>query len=276
MTEHSFDKVSETIAAHRGGAHSLVRKLDDGGMTHLSWSKVACVESCRQSYYLQYVKRVKLTPEPDYFVKGRLFHRAAEKFYKGLRKGAAPASADLALIFERHHSIVARGHIANAVEVMVANAFHGWEVLGVEKVFALDLGPKLPPAVGVIDLVLKKGKVFAVVDHKTGKDFWRQDPMQLAIYREHVVRAHGAEKVAAYFDAYRWVNSLTRIRKPAHVRTRVRLTSRSWGAAQRRFEAGYEAMQEVEKAGEKSPGGGPCWMCSLRGVCKKVVYTSWW
>lgn len=74
---------------------------------------------------------------------------------------------------------------------------------------------------GVIDLVLRKGKRFAVVDHKTGKAFWPQDPMQLAIYREHLLREYGPVQVRAFFDAYRWVNDLRRIRTPAHQRTRV-------------------------------------------------------
>jgi hypothetical protein len=91
-----------------------------------------------------------------------------------------------------------------------------------------------------------------------------------------VVRAHGAKNVEAYFDSYRWVNNLTRIRKPAHVRTRVSLGSHSWGQALERLKAGYKAIKEVEAAGEKSPGGGRCFMCPLRGVCKKAAYTSGW
>ena len=69
--------VSALLATHRGGPHSFVKKLDAGGHRHLSFSKVICVESCPYGYYLQYVKRVRLVPELDYFVKGRVFHRAA-------------------------------------------------------------------------------------------------------------------------------------------------------------------------------------------------------
>ena len=271
-----FEKIRALLAGHAGGARSFVKALDDGGLAHLSWSKVSCVESCPYGYYLQYVKRVRLVPEPDAFVKGRLFHQAADRFYRGLHRGRALGPAEFEPIVRRYTSAEARAHLRNAVTVLLDNAFTGWEVLGTETIIALDLDPRLPPCVGVIDLVLRKGKVFAVVDHKTGKAFWRQDPMQIAIYREHVLREHGPVQVSAFFDAYRWVNDLRRIRKPAHERTRVRLSPRSWGAAMRRFTAGYAAIQAVERAGEDSPATGPCWMCAWRGVCKKAVIPSWW
>ncbi|MBI5525594.1 MAG: PD-(D/E)XK nuclease family protein [Deltaproteobacteria bacterium] len=273
---NEFQRISRLIAAHKGGARSLVEKLDARGHRHLSFSKIACVESCPYSYFLQYVKREELDPQPAYFVKGRVFHRAAASFYRRVARGQRPAATDLGTITRRPDDIVAECHLRNAAEVLAQNAFEGWEVLGVEDIFVLDLGRGLPPCVGVIDLVLRQGSTYAVVDHKTGKDFWRQDPMQLAIYREHVLREHGATKVQGYFDAYRWVNDLRRIRKPAFERTRVRLSSRSWAKAQRRFEAGYKAIKEVERAGEKSPGTGSCWMCAWKGVCKKAHDLSWW
>ena len=271
-----FETIRALLAGHAGGARSFVKTLDDRGLAHLSWSKVSCVESCPYGYYLQYVKRVRRVPEPDYFVKGRLFHAAADRFYRGLQQGRALGPAELELIVKRHESAEARAHLRNAIQVLLDNAFIGWEVLGTETIIVLDLGPGLPPCVGVIDLVLRKGKVFAVVDHKTGRTFWRQDPMQLAIYREHLLREYGPVQVRAFFDAYRWVNDLRRIRTPAHQRTRVRLSSRSWGAAMRRFTAGQAAIKAVERAGEDSPDTGACYMCAWRGVCKRAVSTSWW
>lgn len=209
-------------------------------------------------------------------MKGRAFHRAAASFYRRLSKGRRPTAADLDAITRRPNDIVAECHLKNTAEVLVANAFDGWEVRGVEEIFVLDLGKDFPPCVGVIDLVLKKGKVFAVVDHKTGKDFWPQDRMQLAIYREHVVREHGTERVRGFFDSYRWVNGLRRIRKTAFEQRLVRVSARSWAKAQRRLAAGHKAINAVERAGEKSPGTGSCWMCAWRGVCKKAHDLSWW
>jgi hypothetical protein len=272
----TFETIRALLAGHSGGAGSFVKTLDDKGLAHLSWSKVACVEACPYGYYLRYVKRVRLVPEPDYFVKGRLFHQAADRFYRALQRGHALGPAALESIVRRHNCAEARGHLRNAIQVLLDNAFTGWEVLGTETIIVLDLGPGLPPCVGVIDLILQKGRRFAVVDHKTGKAFWRQDPMQIAIYREHVLREHGPVRVSAFFDAYRWVNDLRRIRKPAHQRTRVRLSSRSWGAAMRRFAAGHAAIQAVERAGEDAPGTGTCYLCPWQGVCRKAESASWW
>ncbi|MEI8188527.1 MAG: PD-(D/E)XK nuclease family protein, partial [candidate division NC10 bacterium] len=103
-----FETIRTLLAGHAGGARSFVKKLDDGGLTHLSWSKVSCVEACPYGYYLQYVKRVRRVPEPDYFVKGRLFHAAADRFYRELRRGRALGPAELEPIVRRHKSAVAR------------------------------------------------------------------------------------------------------------------------------------------------------------------------
>ncbi len=68
-----FEKIRALLAGHAGGARSFVKTLDAERLARLSWSKVSCVEACPYSYYLQYVKRARLVPEPDYLVKGRLF-----------------------------------------------------------------------------------------------------------------------------------------------------------------------------------------------------------
>jgi hypothetical protein len=272
----ALQTISTLLAAYRGGAHSFVKKLDEGGHRHLSFSKVVCVESCPYAYYLQYVERVRLVPELNYFVKGRVFHRAAARFYRRRARGEQPAAGDLAPITRRRDDSEARLHLANAAALLVSNAFHEWEVCGVEEIFVLDLGPSLPPCVGVIDLILRKGPVYAVVDHKTGKALWPQDPMQLAIYREHVLRSHGAVRCRGFYDSYRWVNNLNRIRKPAFERTAVRFHPRAFAQALARFERGYATMCAIEKTGD-APGAGSCWMCAYRPVCTKAaVATSWW
>jgi hypothetical protein len=47
-----LEKFSALLAGHAGGARSVVKRLDDAGLAHLSWSKVSCVESCPYGYYL--------------------------------------------------------------------------------------------------------------------------------------------------------------------------------------------------------------------------------
>ena len=100
--------------------------------------------------------------------------------------------------------------------------------------------------------------------------------MQLAIYREHVRRSHGATQCRGFYDSYRWVNNLNRIRKPAFERTAVRFHPRSFAGSLARFERGYATMREIEKQGD-APGSGSCWMCAYRHVCKKAqLATSVW
>jgi hypothetical protein len=48
-----FETIRTLLAGHAGGARSFVKTLDDGGLAHLSWSKVSCVESCPYGYYLE-------------------------------------------------------------------------------------------------------------------------------------------------------------------------------------------------------------------------------
>ena len=274
--EIRYEPVREIVNGHRGGARSLVKKLDDSGFFHLSFSKISTVESCRYQYYLQYVKRVTLKKEPDGFVKGRAFHRAAASAFRRISRGEVVVADDAAREAIRLHGEYWGGQIKNALGLMIENRPARWDVAGVEEIFALDLGDGVPPCVGVVDLVLKLGDRYAVVDHKTGKDFWRSDAMQLAVYREHVLRSRGAKSCAGWFDDYRWVNDMRRIRKPAFRRTFVPLTNRLWNSALKRFRNGYESILRVESEGEKSSGGGSCWMCSFRSLCPKAVLDSWY
>ena len=85
----------------------------------------------------------------------------------------------------------------------------------------LSIHEDLPPFFGIIDLVLRKGDSYIVVDHKTGGDFNDLDSMQLIFYREFIRKEYNSKKVDAYFDQYRWVNNLMRIRKPAFIRSKV-------------------------------------------------------
>jgi predicted RecB family nuclease len=269
-----YREILRVLNTHRGGVKSLVDKLDEAGLHHLSYSKVACLESCPYCYFLQYVRKVKPKYEPYYFAKGRMFHQAAAQIYRQYSRGKDLCADDIGAIARLATDCEFRVHLTNAVETLRQNAFSDWDVVGIEKIFTLDLGREMPPVVGVIDLVLKKGNVYAVVDHKTGKDFRRQDPMQLAIYREYVNREYGPERCMAYFDSYRWVNNLSRIRKPVFEREVVRFRPESWGKVLRRLQKGYHQMLKIEYDRD-APGTGFCDWCSMNTVCDKVRYTTW-
>ena len=149
--------------------------------------------------------------------------------------------------------------------------------MATERPFVLSLGRGLPPLIGIIDLLLSKGDVFLVVDHKTGKNLYEQDELQLHLYGEHVRMAFKPGQLLACFDEYRWVNNLDRIRKPAFRRTFVQRASRSWTQALKRIQDGHRRIRHIERTGEAGSGA-ECYACHLEGVCDmaSVGGWSWW
>jgi RecB family exonuclease len=117
-----------------------------------------------------------------------------------------------------------------------------------------------------VDLVLARDGEFAVVDHKTGKKFNEADPLQLAVYREYVRRECGASRCLAYFDAYRFVNNLGRIRKPAFLRTEVKGRALGWAKAKGRLAKAHKAMARIAEGGRVSADG-ECFACPYREEC---------
>lgn len=254
-----------------------MRSLDREGVPYLSYSKITSLEFCPYRYYLEYVAGVKLRPEPSYFVKGRTFHKAADRLYRTIARGRQLDTGELEPLIQKHRDEDDQRHLRNAVQLLAQNVMAGWDVVGVEEPFILSLGPNLPPCIGIVDLVLRKDGVLAVIDHKTGKNFGNTDPLQMAVYRQHAVTKHKAEKCLTFFDEYRWVNNLGRIRKPAFQRTAVQLRSTAWASAVRRFAKGHVRIRRIEKT-QDAPGTGQCYLCPFREACRKATYQSfsWW
>lgn len=267
MSPPPHEAIASALQKSKGDIARAMKSVEHRGIPFLSFSKLSDLEFCEYRFELQYVKRVELAEEPSYFAKGHLFHEAAARVYRALAARREPDRAGL-------HRLIARGaaeeedrtHLRNALQLLLENAFFGWEVLGVEESFVLPLDG-LPPLVGVVDLVLRRGETVAVVDHKTGRTFGDPDPIQLALYREHARRAHGAREVLAMFDQYRWVNDLSRARKPAFQRSEVALGS--WEDAFRRLRAGHRRMEEIEKGG-RARAEGECFRCPLKAVCDRA------
>jgi CRISPR/Cas system-associated exonuclease Cas4 (RecB family) len=179
------------------------------------------------------------------------------------------------LICRQHRGEEDRQHLRNAAQLLVDNAMTDWEVLGVERPFVLPLGRGLPPCIGVVDLIVRKDGVIAIIDHKTGKTVGGGDPMQLAVYRQFVIRRHEAKEYLTRFDEYRWVNNLGRIRKPAFQRTEVALGPTDWASALDRFREANRRIRRIEEDRDAA-GNGQCYMCPYRGVCKKASYATSW
>lgn len=259
--------IAAALAKAGGDVARAMKAVDRKGIPYLSFSKLSDLEFCEYRYELAYVQGVKPEEEPAYFAKGHLFHAAAAGVYRALAARREPDRAGLHRMIDRGaRGAEDRAHLRNALQLLIDNAFSDWDVLGVEEPFVLPLDG-LPPLVGVIDLVLRRGATVAVVDHKTGRTFGEPDPIQLALYREHARRAHGAREVRAMFDQYRWVNDLGRARKPAFQRSEVTLGS--WEDAFRRLRKGHGRMAEIEKGG-RATAEGECFRCPLRPVCDRA------
>ena len=272
---HGFRAISAALSSWKGSVGDFVRQLDEDGVRYLSYSRLRTVESCEYRYLLEYLEGVEFE-EPLYFTKGKVFHEAAAMAYQQLGQDN-PAHGLIEGLAESDLNEQDSTHLANAIQVLVENTHQGYEVVATEQPFVLSLGKGIPPLIGIIDLILRKGDTFLVVDHKTGGNFYDQDELQLILYREFVRRTHRPRRCLAAFDEYRWVNNLGRIRKPAFRRTSVKFGRWSWHSAVRRAEEAYRTIRSIERTGEASPQR-ECWMCPLKGVCPKVASgrSEWW
>jgi len=264
---HGFRAVSKALSGWQGRFEDFITQLDEDGVPYLSFSKIAAVESCQQSFFLQYIEQVEVE-EPGYFKKGRVFHEAASMVHRQMGQDGLDLKLVRKLI-KRHFYEEDAGHLLNAVQMLIDNAHQGYEVVATELPFVLSLGKGLPPLIGVIDLLLRKSSEYLLVDHKTGKDLYQQDAFQLSLYREHVRRAFTPRRIKACYDEYRWVNNLDRIRKPAFRRTHV--TFKRWPSIMKRVKRAATVMKDIQKTG-KASGNGECFKCHLKNVCPKASF----
>lgn len=241
--------------------------LDGRREPYLSHSKVATVERCPRCYHKQYILGEQ--PWSDALTTGLLFHQAAASFYqkrRDVRPGAQPAGGDPAL--PPHPSPGDQPYLDNALATLTANVWGGHEVVGVEELFFMDLAPRLPPIIGIIDLVLRKGKSHVVVDHKTSKRFGEPDDDQLVLYAEHVHRAHEGVRCKGAFDEYRLVPNLQRVRTPVFRRTPVLVPASRVPPMVLRYRRAWRAIEQIRDESDAVPGD-ECWFCKPR-------YSRWW
>jgi len=261
-----YEEVAAKLAGWTGTIGGFTRMLDAEAIAYLSFSKITTMDFCPYAYYLEYIKKIVVRPQPDYFIKGHLFHEAAARAYRAMRRGREVDAAGLKRFITSRARSEHHDHLHNAVSLAIDNAHIGWEVVGIEQPFVLSLGPSLPPCLGVVDLILRKQGQYAVVDHKTGKNFNGPDDTQLAIYGEHVNRTFGVQECTGIFDEYRWVNNLTRIRKPGFSRTVVKPRASSWKKAERRLAKCHRQILSIERKGDAAKTGN-CFMCRFGDRC---------
>jgi hypothetical protein len=285
----AFTAIQELIAECASDSDRFAERLRAERIPHLSFSQVSTVEACPYRYYLQYVRGIEPEPVPEYFTKGKLLHQLIARDYSNGHGDRAPAYEDeVALQFSGENL----AHLLNALALHRENAWQGAEVVGVEHPFVMRVHESLPPLVGVIDLILKENGSYLLVDHKTGRNFYPDDELQVAIYARYIQQAYGGESCQLFYDHYRWVKNLGRIRKPAFQRVEVRADPARWPQDLARIRAAYGKIRQIHEICEHwnplhengrkplrsgdlrnsllriTSAPGECFRCPYRGMCR--------
>jgi hypothetical protein len=259
-------RIDQVIRECHRDSDRFAETLRREDIPHLSFSQITTVEFCEYRYYLQYIEMEALDPLPDYFTKGTLLHQLIADTYGLIQSGSD--NGDIPperRISSKFHGDNMR-HLLNAFRVHRANLWDGFEVVAVEHPFMMMVDDELPPMVGVIDLVLKQNGNFILVDHKSGRNFYPYDELQVAIYKKHIQEAYEGANCRLYYDHYRWVNNLDRIRKPAFQRTEIYVDGKSWPLYLRRIQQAYKIIRSIKK-GLTPSRGGECFRCPYRNNC---------
>jgi ATP-dependent exoDNAse (exonuclease V) beta subunit len=262
----TLDQINLLLEQTRGSSDQFAETLRHQHVPHLSFSQVTTVEACQYRYYLQYVKLLDPQPLPDYFTKGKLLHQVIAASYASLSQNHPIQIEDYHQFIDQQLHGEHQRHLHNAVTLHLENLWRGCEIVAVEEPFVMAVDDTLPPCVGVIDLILEHEGQFIVIDHKTGRDFYPEDHLQMAIYVAYIHHKYGVQTCQFYYDHYRWVNNLARIRKPAFQRTPVTLPEGYWETAVARIRGGYRHIQHIRDLGWGTKNG-ECFRCPYRGMC---------
>lgn len=267
--EHPYkseaDQIQALIDQSDGDSDTFVERLHQCKLTHISFSQVYAFETCPRQYYLRYILGREITPVPEYFIKGKALHHTIANAYRAFSEGR---DFDEEII---HYDGVNRfssagNHLRNGYLTLRQNMLPSDEVLGIEKPFVFLMEDEIPPVVGVIDLILRRGDTLILIDHKTGRDFYQPDILQMAVYLSYL-RSTGFEGECAFFyDSYRWVENLARIRKPAFYRQPMEISGSQAKIQAKRLAAGYEGIKHLRQ-GRLPEKQGECFRCAYRNNC---------
>jgi len=267
--EHPFkseaDQIQALIDQCEGDSDAFVDRLHQSKLTHISFSQVYSFETCPRQYYLRYILGKEITPTPEYFVKGKALHRTIARAYRAYSEGQ---SFDEEII---QYDGVSRfsqagNHLRNGYLTLLQNMLPSDEVLGIEKPFVFLMENEIPPVVGVIDLILRLGDTLILIDHKTGRDFYQPDILQMAVYLSYLRSTGFKGNCGFYYDSYRWVENLARIRKPAFNRHQMEISDNEVEIQAKRLIAGYEGIRNLRQ-GKLPEMKGECFRCAYRNYC---------
>jgi len=264
--DQAHHNIKRVIEESSHDSDRFAERLRRERIPHLSFSQVTTIEFCPRRYYLQYIKLKDIVPEPIYFIKGKLLHQLLAEYYLSINNGGFSISSKwdrtLREQLDDDHYI----HLLNAFSVHQENAWCGCNVVSVEHPFVMQIDTSLPPMVGVIDLILKRNGSYLLVDHKSGRNFYPDDELQVAIYAQYIRRAFGGETCQLFYDHYRWVNNLARIRKPAFQRVEVHTSDHRWPLYLKRIKDAYSAIKSIQN-GENNEKYGECFRCPYKNFC---------
>ena len=259
------EKIQALIDLSEGDSDIFVNRLHHSGLSHISFSQVYAFETCPRQYYLRYVLGVEITPVPEYFIKGKALHHTIANAYRAQMEGKH-FDEEIISYNEIHPDSQAGNHLRNGYLTLRQNILPSDEVIGIEKPFVYLMNDETPPIVGVIDLILRRDGRLILIDHKTGRDFYQPDILQMAVYLNYL-RASGIEgECEFYYDSYRWVENLARIRKPAFSRLQIMISETDARIQAQRFADGYKGIR-VLRDGKLPEKTGECFRCVYRNCC---------
>jgi len=268
---YAFNNIENYLKDSKDSGNKFSSYLRKNKIPHLSYTSISTIDFCPYRYYLTYITGVELDPPPLYFVKGRIFHEyAAAKYQVCLAKGYKSSSTGLLYLpgdLDKEHKV----HIKNAASVLNNNIWNNWEIVGIEKPFVFSISDDIPPIVGVIDLLLKMNGKISIVDHKTGRDFFKTDlydpsKLQMSIYFKYVSEKYETDEITLYYDKYRWINNLDCIRKPPFEREEVKIDKTKWRNTEKSIRNSFQKINDF-KENDSYPKTGECFRCPYRECC---------
>jgi len=259
------DQIQALIDQSNGDSDIFVNRLHHSGFKHISFSQVYAFETCPRQYFLRYILGKEITPVPEYFIKGKALHRTIANAYRAIKEGQ-DVDEKIISYDEIDPDSRAGNHIRNGYLTLRQNMLPSEEVVGIEKPFVYLANDETPPIVGVIDLILRQSERLILIDHKTGRDFYQPDILQMAVYLNYL-RSTGIEgECEFYYDSYRWVENLARIRKPAFSRQQMKINKTDAAIQAKRLRDGYQGIRTLREGGLPDKTG-ECFRCAYRIHC---------
>ena len=265
--QDTYTTLQSILTSVNNDSDLFVQELHGQHLSYLSYSQITTVEFCQQRYYLQYILNQQPEPLPDYFTKGKLLHQLIAQSYQADLDGAVVSLRELHAQLAASDECCDQIHLANALNLHQRHRWQAERVLAVEHPFALLLAVDLPPLVGVIDLILRDKDTIILVDHKTGRNFYPYDELQVAIYAHYIQSIYPDYDCRLYYDHYRWVNNLERIRKPAFQRTLVQMQPALDALYRQRIYNAAKIIQDLHE-GLTPSHAGACFRCPFQKNCK--------